>query len=270
MTDLTRREEHFEFGANWADFARTIDEARIANAESCLRDLIGGDLAAQSFLDIGCGSGLSALAALRLGAVRVRAVDLDENSVATAQALLRFHAPGADSTVIRRSVFDLAPATDGTYDMVYSWGVLHHTGAMWDAIAKAAALVTERGRLVIAIYRRTPLCGFWRWEKRLYSHGPAWLAAAIRALYKSAFLAALVATGRNPVRYVRKYGRTRGMRWSNDVHDWLGGYPYESASPQEIDARMTALGFRREHAVLRDSGYGIFGSGCDEYIYRRI
>ena len=270
MTDLTRREAHFEFGANWADFARSIDRTRIASAERCLRNLIAGNLAGRSFLDIGCGSGLSALAAIRLGAARVRAVDLDENSVATTQALLRLHAPEADWTASQRSVFELDPTVDGSFDVVHSWGVLHHTGAMSDAVRKAAALVANKGSLVLAIYRRTPACGFWRWEKRLYSRSPAWLTVGIRAIYKSAFFAALVATGHNPVRYVAEYGRSRGMRWSNDVHDWLGGYPYELASPEEIDALMTELGFRQENAILGTSRFGVFGSGCDEYIYRRM
>lgn len=270
MNDLTRRETHFEFGANWAVFARSIDEARINSAEQCLRDLVGGNLAGQSFLDIGCGSGLSALAAIRLQAARVRAVDLDENSVATAHSLLQVHAPQADWAAERRSVFEFDPDVDGQYDVVYSWGVLHHTGAMWRAIAKAASLVAVEGRLVLAIYQRTPSCGFWRWEKRLYSRSPRWLAAGIRGLYKSAFLGALVLTGRNPVRYIGEYGRHRGMRWSNDVHDWLGGYPYESASSSEIDACLSELGFARETAIIANTRRGLLGTGCSEYVYRRL
>lgn len=269
MADLRQRETHFEFGANWADFARCIDDTRITNAEQCLRNLIGGDLAGKTFLDIGCGSGLSALAALRLKATRLKAVDIDENSVATTGALLRLHAPQSDWTVGRRSIFDMGPASDGTYDVVYSWGVLHHTGAMWDAIERAASLVAPGGRLVIAIYQRTPSCTFWTWEKRLYSQGPTWLAACLRGAYKSAYIGALIVTGRNPARYIAEYGKHRGMRWSNDVHDWLGGYPYESASSNQIDGFLTKLGFVCENRVLANTRLGLLGTGCSEYVYER-
>ena len=148
---------------------------------------------------------------------------------------------------------------DGRFDVVYSWGVLHHTGAMWEAIRKAAQLVNDDGRFVIAIYQRTPMCGFWHWEKRLYNLVPAFGSRAMRGLYKSLFLAALTLTGRNPVRYVRDYGRTRGMSWTHDVHDWLGGYPYESATAEEIDAAMRPLGFRpRKIRALRDQRRPVF------------
>jgi 2-polyprenyl-3-methyl-5-hydroxy-6-metoxy-1,4-benzoquinol methylase len=270
MTDSTPQDERFEFGANWASFARDLSDARIAQAERSLRSLLGGDLSNQTFLDIGCGSGLSSLAALRLGAASVLALDLDPNSVATAQSVLGLHAAGAKWTVRQQSVFDLDPKTDGRFDVVYSWGVLHHTGGMWQAIRKAAALVDDGGRFVVAIYQRTYLCGFWTWEKRLYNRVPAFVARAIRGLYKSLFLAAYALTGRNPVRYVRDYGATRGMSWTHDVHDWLGGYPYESATSEEIDRAMRQLGFRRETYVPCGITVGLFSSGCNEYVYRRI
>lgn len=269
MADLRQRETHFEFGANWADFARCIDDARIANAEHCLRKLIGGDLAGKTFLDIGCGSGLSALAAIRLKASKLNAVDIDENSVATTEALLSLRADHSQWTVGRRSIFEMEPMTDGTYDIVYSWGVLHHTGAMWEAIGRAASLVAPDGRLVIAIYQRTPSCVFWTWEKRLYNQGPGWLAAWIRGAYKTAYVGALVVMGRNPVRYVAEYGKHRGMRWSNDVHDWLGGYPYESASSRQIDDFLTKFGFSCESHVPANTRLGLLGTGCSEYVYRR-
>lgn len=270
MNDLMQRQWHFEFGANWADFARDIDDARIESAERCLHDLVGGNLKGCSFLDIGCGSGLSALAAIRLGASRVRAVDLDEKSVATTRTLLAQYAPEADWVAETASVFDLEPSQDGYYDMVHSWGVLHHTGDMVLAIWRASRLVRLGGRFVFAIYQRTPSCDFWRWEKRYYHQAPSWTASLIRCVYKTVFVMALIATRRNPARYIRDYRCNRGMRWSNDVHDWLGGYPYESASEEEIDAIMTKFGFIRESANLLQRSLGILGSGCNEYVYRRV
>jgi 2-polyprenyl-6-hydroxyphenyl methylase/3-demethylubiquinone-9 3-methyltransferase len=77
-----------------------------------------------------------------------------------------------------------------------------------------------------------------------------------------------MASGRNPFKYVAEYSRSRGMRWSNDVHDWLGGYQYESATPEEIDAVMRTIGFARETAILCEASRGVFGTGCNEFVYR--
>ncbi|MCA3275110.1 MAG: class I SAM-dependent methyltransferase [Methylobacterium sp.] len=122
-------------------------------------------------LDIGCGSGLHSLAALRLGAARVHAIDLDRLSVETTRDLLGRYAAGEAWTVEELSVFDMAGLPQ--YDIVYSWGVLHHTGAMRRAIGEAAARVAPGGLLCLALYRRTPFCGLWRIEKRLYCASPA-------------------------------------------------------------------------------------------------
>ena len=122
----------------------------------------------------------------------------------------------------------------------------------------------------LAIYQRTPACGFWRWEKRLYSRAPAWLAVGLRGLYKTAFCAGFIARGRNPWRYIAAYQRNRGMRWSNDVHDWLGGYPYESATIEDLDTLMMNLGFKRERLLPVARNHGWLGSWCNQYVYRRL
>ena len=71
----------------------------------------------------------------------------------------------------------------------------------------------------MALYRKTPLCGAWRREKRLYAAAPAPVQAAMRGAFKSAYWAGLALTGRNPVRYVREYRSSRVMDWRHDVHD---------------------------------------------------
>src|SRR5438128_88931 len=112
---------HFAFGQNWASYAGIIDEARIGEAGRGLVRLLGeGGLAGKSLLDIGCGSGLHAVAAARLGAARIVAVDLDPIAIKTARAVLRQHAPSAASNVRELSVFDIAPDTFGRFDVVYS------------------------------------------------------------------------------------------------------------------------------------------------------
>lgn len=259
----------FRFGENWADFATGLDAEAIRQAEAGLVRLLGsGNIENRSFLDIGCGSGLHALAALRLGAARVLAVDRDPLSVQTAERVLRAHAPDGRWEAREMSVFDLDPGRHGRFDIVYSWGVLHHTGAMREAIAKAAAMVAPGGLFTIALYRRTPLCRFWTWEKRLYAGAPARVQRAVQAVYVALFRLACLLLGRSFSAYVRGYRSNRGMDFRHDVHDWLGGYPYESIRPQEIFALASTLGFEPERSFLHRARSGILGTGCDEFTFR--
>jgi SAM-dependent methyltransferase len=262
----------FRFGANWQSFAASVTTENIAAAERGLHQLFPGEeIRGRRFLDIGCGAGLSALAACRLGAAQIDAVDIDAQSVAAAETLLGRFAPGCPWAVRRRSVFELHPEQDGTYDIVYAWGVLHHTGAMWSALEWAAAMVGSDGRLAIALYRRTPLCPLWRVEKRCYSAAPAIVQGAIRWAYMTVYRLGLLMTGRDPARYIAGYGSARGMDWHHDVHDWLGGYPYESASPDEVSRHLERLGLQplivRQHPA---AAFGAFGSHCDEYVTVRL
>ncbi len=265
--DLRRLESHFAFGENWQSFLRTVDEGRIAEAVRGLERLVPAqDMEGRRMLDIGCGSGLSMLAACRLGARSVDGVDIDPNSAAAARALLSHHRPQGGWSVRTASVFDLQPQ-DGTYDIVHSWGVLHHTGDMWNAVSRAAELVAPGGLLVIALYRKTPLCGFWAREKRLYAGAGRPVQALARALYTGAHFAGLLATGRNPLRYLRDYRNTRGMDFMHDVHDWLGGHPYESVTPEEVADFLRRAGFRPVRSFEKPARTaGLLGSHCDEYV----
>lgn len=268
---LTQLESHFAFGENWADFSSTIDDRAIAQATADLQRLLPeGELAGKSFLDIGSGSGLSSLAAIRSGASAVTALDIDPNSVATTEATLSRFAPGTRWTARQQSVFALSPESAGTFDVVYSWGVLHHTGDMWRAIRAAAELVNPGGCLVLAIYAKSPVCPAWKVEKRLYTALPRWLQPVIRWPFTAAYLAGIAATGRSPLDYVRNYRSNRGMSFHHDIHDWLGGYPYESASPDEILAFLAPLGFVPRRTFTKPApAAGLFGCPCDEFVLER-
>src|SRR5437868_2113850 len=128
---LLDQKSHFAFGKNWASYAKLITDVQLDEAISCLRRLAGGDLHGKRFLDIGCGSGLHSLAALRLGASEVVALDIDGDSVATTRRLLQSNASGRPWSAMEASVFQLQPNSIGPFDVVYSWGVLHHTGDMY-------------------------------------------------------------------------------------------------------------------------------------------
>jgi len=229
----------FGFGENWARFLTSLTDQQIEQATHGVRALLGRDLRDKTFLDIGSGSGLSSLAARRLGAARVYSFDYDPQSVACTQELRRRFFPGdAAWTVSQGSVLDQAfLATLGQFDIVYSWGVLHHTGRMWVAIDNAARLVRPGGLFVIGIYNfRGGRRGTATWTrlKRWYCKAPRWQQVAWENAYLVWDLVSMAAVGRNPIRMIREYHSGRGMSWRHDAIDWLGGYPYEAATPGEI------------------------------------
>jgi SAM-dependent methyltransferase len=272
-TRLREVDSHFAFGENWASYARGIHEGKIAAAVEALQRLIDPQwLRGARFLDIGSGSGLHSLAALRSGVGGLLALDIDPNSVATTRAVLGRHAAGANWQAEERSVFALDPATLGTFDIVYSWGVLHHTGAMYEALRRAAALVAPGGLFVFALYRKTSMCGFWKVEKRLYAKAPRWVQRLVQHLFVAAYRLAFWRSIGPPAKFeafLQGY-RTRGMDWYHDIHDWLGGYPYESISPDEVAVLMGELGFALERQFVHETKgrSALFGSGCDEFVYR--
>lgn len=269
--DLKDVSTHFSFGQNWSSYLSVVGDEHKTQAVQGLAQLITPEeISSKRFLDIGCGSGMSMLAALTLGASEVHGVDIDPDSANTATELLSKQAAGKKWSVENRSVFNLNPDKDGTFDIVHSWGVLHHTGDMEGALRSAAALVAPNGLFVIALYRKTPLCDLWRIEKQAYTNAPAPLQAAMRAVYKAIYALGLCATGRNPVTYIRNYKSNRGMNWDHDVHDWLGGYPYESVTPEEVGTFMHAHGFEMVRSNTKAANVGgLLGTHCDEFVARR-
>jgi SAM-dependent methyltransferase len=266
---LTERETHFAFGENWKNYSKTIDRKRIDSAIAGVRKLFPDGLAGKTFLDIGCGSGLHSLAALSLGAAPVTAVDIDENSVGTTRTLLTKYAPDLNWTATIASVFDMSPDQLGKFDVVYSWGVLHHTGDMWRAIECATNLVNLGGQFAIAIYSATTCDALWKVEKKFYSRAPRPIQWSIRQIYMAALLGRQTLLGDNPVSYVRNYPEVRGMNFSHDAHDWLGGYPYETATSTEIRDRICKMGFTELRSFPLPASFGLFGSGCHEFVFQK-
>jgi len=262
--------ERFAFGENWRRFLAVIDEQRIHTAEDSLRRMLEvPGLKGRTFLDIGCGSGLFSLAARRLGAC-VHSFDYDPESVACARELRRrYFREDPDWRIEEGSALDPAYlASLGTFDVVYSWGVLHHTGAMWQALDYAAQRVAPAGKLFIAIYNdQGPISNRWRGIKRTYNRLPdglrflVTLPVAVHLWWRRWLKDVL--RGR-PFETWRNIGKERGMSAWRDVIDWVGGYPFEVAKPEAI------LDFyrRRGFTLTRLTTCG--GSlGCNEYVFLR-
>lgn len=263
------RGERFAFGQNWRSFLETLDEGRIREAEKSLQDMLGLDsLAGRSFLDIGCGSGLFSLAARRLGA-RVRSFDFDPQSVECARVLkTRFFPQDGAWTIDQGSVLDEPFLRGfGEHDVVYSWGVLHHTGDMWRALEAVIPAVRPGGLLFISIYNYLPRqTKRWQRIKRLYNQGPlhkAVLTAGFVGYHAISNLIYGLRKYRSPLHKFREYRRKRGMSLYHDWIDWLGGYPYEAATAEEIFRFYQSRGFTLQ--ALRTTS----GLGTNQYVFRR-
>jgi len=267
------RGERFEFGDNWASFLSVLDGERIGAAERGLQRMLQAErLDGLRFLDIGSGSGLSSLAARRLGA-HVHSFDYDSQSVACTSELRRRYFPDDDRwTVERGSALDAEYLRRlGQFDIVYSWGVLHHTGQMWRALENATIPVARDGKLFIAIYNDTGTQSRrWHAIKRIYNALPKVarkpFAVAVTAPAEFKALAGAVLR-RRPGDYVRswtEYRRRRGMSKWYDIVDWVGGYPYEFATPDQIFDFYRARGF-----TLTKMKCGGVGLGCNEFVFDR-
>jgi SAM-dependent methyltransferase len=266
------RSSRFGFGENWSSFVEIVSEERIREAERSLATMLDAvDLNGKSFLDIGCGSGLSSLAAARLGAERVRSFDFDSASVRAAQTLQDRYVVDASWTIERGDATDEAYCAGlGTFDVVYAWGVLHHTGAMWKAMANAIDRVAEGGLFFVAIYNdQGRTSGRWRTVKKIYNRlpGPVRVPYAVAVMLPMELQTVARAILRGRMRaYVSGWRRVsdRGMSRWHDLLDWVGGYPFEVAKPEEVFRFCRERGL--ELVGLTTCGGGL---GNNQFVFRR-
>jgi 2-polyprenyl-3-methyl-5-hydroxy-6-metoxy-1,4-benzoquinol methylase len=236
------KKDRFEFGANWAKFVdKHFTKERLAISQQHMMEFLGKDtLDGLSFLDIGCGSGMHSLAAWQAHAKSIYSFDYDSNSVATTRLLHGMVSAPQAWKIAQGSVLDAAfmdslePA-----DVVYSWGVLHHTGDVWNAIRLACDRVAPEGLLYLALYSSdmhvTPPAEYWLDIKQRYVAASAVRRRMMELQYLWRF-----ALDRKPWRIpellvnAMQYKKSRGMNYMTDVRDWLGGWPMEFCKDADV------------------------------------
>jgi 2-polyprenyl-3-methyl-5-hydroxy-6-metoxy-1,4-benzoquinol methylase len=260
----------FDFGENWLNFLTVLDDQRISEAVLSLKNSLDiNTLAKKKFLDVGSGSGLFSLAARSMGA-SVHSFDFDPKSVAcTLELRRRFFKNDKNWLVNEASVLNKKYLNNlGKFDIVYSWGVLHHTGSMWKALDNILPLVKKRGLIFIAIYNDQGRAStFWLRIKKLYC------SSFLGRILVKVFFYPYFALGRafndlnnneNLFSY-SKYKKSRGMSVIHNWVDWLGGLPFEVAKPEEVFDFLSEKGF-----ILKKIKTCAGGLGCNEYIFVKL
>jgi 2-polyprenyl-3-methyl-5-hydroxy-6-metoxy-1,4-benzoquinol methylase len=272
-TESLDSKDRFSFGKNWSKFLEHLNDDRILEAEKSLKEKLGYEnLDGKVFLDIGSGSGLFSLAAYRLGA-KVFSFDYDQDSVNCTKYLHEKYATNDQRwSVEQGSVLDKAFLKKfGKVDILYSWGVLHHTGHMYQAFENVAELVNDDGHLFISIYNdQGGASNGWKWIKKTYNNSSCLVKLSLTyyTLFRQwsiTFLKDLLKSA-NPLKSWITYGRNnRGMSAWHDVVDWVGGYPFEVAKPEEVFNFFKAKGFSLQ--LLKTCAGGL---GCNEYVFLKM
>jgi len=270
LTEL-REGKRFNFGSNWNQFLKRLDEDRIREAEKSLKHMLEMEnLDGKFFLDIGSGSGLFSLAARRLGA-KVHSFDNDPGSVESTFRLKQRYFPNDTHWKIELgNVLDMTFLNSlGQFDIVYAWGVLHHTGAMWQALENIAVLVSKGGKQFVSIYNSQRMMSrYWVALKKIYNQSSkpirALMILSVGTLLETRSALFRLMQGENPLpfKYWKEKKKDRGMSVWHDLVDWVGGYPFEVAKPEEIFNFYREKGFT---LVKLKTCRG--GLGCNEFVF---
>lgn len=260
----------FNFGENWSEFQdKKVNSRTISEAKKSLREWTGlNDLTGKKFLDIGTGSGLFSLAAWEMGAEKVYSFDYDKVCVECARRMQKraVRTPTENWIIEQGDVLniDYMKQFYGQYDIVYSWGVLHHTGNMQRALDLAAKCVQEKGLLFISIYNdQGKMSELWKRVKKTYNKvndRNKKMLILLSGIYLYGFKRAIQIVKSERPKVLKD---ARGMDEYIDLVDWVGGYPFEVATAEKIIIFYLNRGFLLKKLFAPKRNYG----GCNQFVF---
>lgn len=255
--------ELFTFGKNWRSFLAQVNQAALDEAAENIRVWLGGEcLRGQRVLDIGCGSGIHSLSFWRQQPAKLVSFDVDPLCVECTESLRREVGSPPNWRVCSGSALDQSFLNGlGQFDVVYAWGVLHHSGDLWRALANTCQLVPPGGRLWVSIYTKGRKYGRDLALKQRYAAAGRWGKRVIEGRWILGLMRQRLKARKNPFAWNQPTGR--GMNTYHDLLDWLGGLPYEVAAPEEVLDYCLGQGFQAERVHLVAEG------GCTVYLLRR-
>ena len=283
ILSVYNNKKFFSFGRNWRNYVKNVVNEYVVNEakESLLKYLPEEEFKDKTFIDVGSGSGLFSLAALLLGVKKVISFDKDKFCIETTNLLKekfeRLVPKNSDWEVLIGDIMDENFLEKFKYkgDIVYSWGVLHHTGNMWKAIENVTKLVSNNGYLTISIYNHTNTSFVWKKIKEFYNQ-QVFLRPLLEIIY-----GIFVCIGYILKRKTLNLYRERGMHVFYDAIDWLGGYPYEFACFDEVKNYVEKFGFKLISSprrlpcdktqtknvlkILRAAN-----TGCNEFVFKKL
>ncbi|MCK9223918.1 MAG: class I SAM-dependent methyltransferase [Candidatus Muirbacterium halophilum] len=267
-----KNNNRFLFGKNWKNFLKKVNSKKIKVAEESIKDYIYFEnIKGKSFLDIGCGSGLFSLAAKNLGA-KVFSFDYDKECVNCAKILKnKFYKNNSKWKITQGDILNNKFINSiEKFDIVYSWGVLHHTGNLWQALENTSKLVKNEGIIFISLYNNQGFYSkIWSKIKKTYNNSNFLVKLSLITFFYiffhlRSFIIMLFKTIFFKTKVENNKDISRGMDWITDLIDWIGGYPFEVSTPDEIFEFFHNKGF-----ILKKLKTCRNGHGCNEFVFKK-
>jgi ubiquinone/menaquinone biosynthesis C-methylase UbiE len=116
----------------------------------------------QKILEVGIGAGSDFIQWVRAGA-KAYGIDITEEAVEhTKQRLSLFNLKAEE---VKVSDAENIPYENNTFDLVYSWGVIHHSPNTEKALAEIIRVTVPQGRIKLMIYNRHSIYAFYKYLK---------------------------------------------------------------------------------------------------------